>query len=244
MNYRPIDIARKLNISTSLLRHYEKWQLFPIPERSPSGYRIYTEESLYYLQAVRTMTITYGYKKTKEIIQCVQAFDFIQAMWLINEEQSRISQKRNISQQTLTLLHGEDWQMEPNLKKRGWMTIGEAAKFLAVPETTIRHWCNEKLVAVTRDKDSHYRKFDEAAIQRLLLIRMIRTSTWSLDEVRMILDNFDTNSPQQMIQLAEQSLQALNTLLTRQLIANKFLYQLIHYLAPDFFQDFPSGEFY
>lgn len=27
-HYRPIDIARELNISTSALRHYESWGLF------------------------------------------------------------------------------------------------------------------------------------------------------------------------------------------------------------------------
>ena len=38
MNYRPIDIARKLNISTSTLRIYEDMGIIPPVKRSDSGY--------------------------------------------------------------------------------------------------------------------------------------------------------------------------------------------------------------
>ena len=40
MNYRPIDIARKLNISTSTLRIYEDMGIIPPVKRSDSGYWI------------------------------------------------------------------------------------------------------------------------------------------------------------------------------------------------------------
>lgn len=52
MKLRPIDIARKLNISTSTLRHYESWGMLPPVQRSASGYRIYTEEHAAYSSAL------------------------------------------------------------------------------------------------------------------------------------------------------------------------------------------------
>ncbi|MGG5341813.1 MerR family transcriptional regulator [Enterococcus sp. AZ192] len=241
---RPIDIARELNISTSLLRHYEKNQLLPLPKRSKSGYRLYTEESLHYFRAIRTTTITYGYHATKKIMSALQKEKFTEAFWLLNEEQVKLNQRKKISDQTLALLHEEEWQEINQMPNRGWLTIGEAAERLAITETSIRHWTKEQLLDVPRDPESNYRMFDEHAIQQLLFIRMIRASTWSLDEVREILTQFQADSPKRMIELAEQSLRALNELLKRQMISTKYIYALIQFLEPDFFEDFPSSDFY
>lgn len=244
MNYRPIDIARKLNISTSLLRHYEKHGLFPAPERSKSGYRIYSETSFLYIQAVRTATLAYGYRTCKRLMALVHAGDYTQAFWLINQEQFQLHQQKEISDQTLALLHEEESDLITQMPRKGWITIGEAAERLSITETTIRHWTKEGLIEVARDKESNYRKFDEQALRQLLIIRLIRASTWSLDVVRNILATFKADTPTEMIHLAEQSLVALNIRLERSLISQKYLYQLIAFLSPDYFTDFPGMEFY
>lgn len=244
MNYRPIDIARKLNISTSLLRHYEKNKLFPAPERSDSGYRIYSDASFLYIQAVRTATLAYGYRTTKKLMDLVSSGEYMQAFWLVNQEQYQLHQQKEISNQTLALLHEEESDLITQMPRKGWITIGEAAERLSITETTIRHWTKEGLLKVARDEESNYRKFDEQALRQLLLIRLIRASTWSLDVVRDILTTFRAETPTEMIQLAERSLQMLNTRLERLFISQKYLYQLIAFLSPDYFTDFPGMEIY
>lgn len=106
------------------------------------------------------------------------------------KKQVKLNQRKKISDQTLALLHEEEWQEITQMPKRGWLTIGETAERLAITETAIRHWTKEQLLEVSRDPDSNYRMFDEHAIQQLLFIPMIRASTWSLDEVREILTQF------------------------------------------------------
>ena len=244
MTYRPIDIAKKINVSTSLLRFYEKQQLFPAPKRTDAGYRIYTEESFFYLQAVRTATIAYNYKKTREVMALIQNKQFIDVFWLLNEEEVQLHNRKRLSEQTLALLHEEEWTELTQMPKQGWITIGEAAKRLSLTETTIRHWTKEHLLEVPRDPESNYRMFDTASLKQLLIIRMIRASTWSLEKVKEILNHFTAETPEEMIQLAEHSLQVLNQQLTRQFIAKKYIYQLIHHLSPDFFQDFPGIDYY
>lgn len=244
MNYRPIDIARKLTISTSLLRHYEKHELFPAPKRSKSGYRIYSETSFLYIQAVRTATLAYGYRTTKKLMDLVREKNYTQALWLITHEQYQLHQQKEISDQTLALLHKEESELITQMPRKGWITIGEAAERLSITETTIRHWTKEGLLEVSRDAESNYRKFDEQALRQLLIIRLIRASTWSLDAVRDILATFKAETPTEMIQLAEQSLQMLNKRLERLFISQKYLYQLISFLSPDYFTDFPGMEFY
>ncbi|MBL1224876.1 MerR family DNA-binding transcriptional regulator [Enterococcus sp. BWR-S5] len=244
MNYRPIDIARKLNISTSLLRHYEKNELFPAPKRSKSGYRMYSETSFLYIQAVRTATLAYGYRTTKQLMEFIRQKEYSKMLWLINQEQYQLHQQKEISTQTLALLHEEESDLITQMPRKGWITIGEAAERLSITETTIRHWTKEGLLEVTRDKESNYRKFDEQALRQLLIIRLIRASTWSLDVVRDILATFKADSPAEMIQLAEEALLMLNIRLERAFISQRYLYQLIAFLSPDYFTDFPGMEFY
>lgn len=52
MIIRPIDIARRLNISTNALRHYEDWGIIPPVERGTNGYRIYTAEHVAYFECM------------------------------------------------------------------------------------------------------------------------------------------------------------------------------------------------
>ncbi|MGC6768688.1 MerR family transcriptional regulator [Enterococcus sp. LJL128] len=244
MNYRPIDIARQLNISTSLLRHYEKHELFPAPVRSKSGYRIYTETSFYYIKAVRTCTLAYGYTSSKKMMDNIRTGNYTQLFWQLNQEQLKLHQQKDITEKTRALLHDEEIEVLTQMPKKGWITIGEAAERLSLTETTIRHWSTEGLVTVHRDEESNYRKFDEQALKRLLLIRLIRASTWSLDEVREILATFNAETPSEMIALAEHALRWLNKILERQFIAQTYLYQLINHLSPEYLEVFPGTEFY
>jgi len=60
LTVRPIDIARKLNISTSALRHYEDWGIIPPVERGANGYRVYTEVHVAYFECIRAMNAGFG----------------------------------------------------------------------------------------------------------------------------------------------------------------------------------------
>ncbi len=118
--------------------------------------------------------------------------------------------------------------------------IGKAANQLDIPETTIRHWLKEELLIVKRDPESNYHMFDEAAIQMLLTIKMIKMSTWSLEEVRHVLKHFDPDSPDELLEQGKQSSKRINDMILRHLIANKYIYDLICYLNPHFMEDFPA----
>lgn len=64
MEYRPIDIARKLNISTSTLRIYEDIGIIPPVKRTDSGYRIFTQIHLDYFMCIRKMVKGYSLEFT------------------------------------------------------------------------------------------------------------------------------------------------------------------------------------
>lgn len=68
MATRPIDIARKLNVSTTTLRNYEELGLIPPVSRSASGYRVFTEEVLH--KCLSPLTVSYRNAPKAKMIDC------------------------------------------------------------------------------------------------------------------------------------------------------------------------------
>ncbi len=243
MTYRPIDIARKLNISTSSLRFYEEDGIVPKPERTASGYRIYTEEHLYYFQAIRSLSLGFGYQLTHRIMGKILNKEMLAAFWLINDSQANLNKEKKLTDQTLEMLTGQELHTELNLPKRGWFTIGEAADKLNLSTTALRHWCLEGLIEPERDLESGYRMFTYEMMQKVLLIRVIKTSTWSLDEVRPTLTRLDHHSPEKIVEIAQHSLTYINQAIQRQLVAIHYLYVLCRELSLTEIDDFPPTTY-
>lgn len=71
------------------------------------------------------------------------------------------------------------------------MKIGELARATDTPTETIRFYEREGLLAAPPRTASNYRRYGEAEVQRLLLIRRCRALDMSLDEVRALLSLSD-----------------------------------------------------
>jgi hypothetical protein len=52
------------------------------------------------------------------------------------------------------------------------LTIGQAARLLALSTDTLRHWERDGLLAVPRDPDNGYRRYGPAEVDRLRIIRL------------------------------------------------------------------------
>jgi MerR family transcriptional regulator, Zn(II)-responsive regulator of zntA len=55
VNYLRGQIAKMANVSVETLRYYEKNQLIPVPERTKSGYRLYSEEILKRIEFIKNV---------------------------------------------------------------------------------------------------------------------------------------------------------------------------------------------
>ncbi|MBA2876226.1 MerR family transcriptional regulator [Thermaerobacillus caldiproteolyticus] len=224
---RPIDIARKLNISTSALRHYESWGIVPPPERKPNGYRIYTEVHVAYFECIRAMYPGFGMDLIRKIMPLVQQNKITEALWLVNEVQANLYRERRRAEQALKALEMDD----PNRlfltrKKKDWFTIGEVAKEIDVPSTTLRHWEKEGLIMPERDKENGYRKYSPADVRKLLIIRTLRSAVYSLDTIREIINEFDSNNIAHARKIAKDSLSYMDYLIMEQLRGAYYLYKL------------------
>jgi len=71
------------------------------------------------------------------------------------------------------------------------MKIGELAAAAGVPVETVRFYEKQGLLPAPARHDNNYRRYDDAALQRLRFIGNCRALDMSLEEVRTLLDFID-----------------------------------------------------
>lgn len=211
MRYKPIEIARRLQLSTSALRHYESWGAIPAPERAPNGYRIYTDEHLAYFECLRAMGTGYGMAVAVQALKLIQQGSTDQALWLVHEQQALLHQDKQLADKTLHLLGTVDGRHEPETRrgKRG-LTIGQVTLETGVPGSAIRHWEKTGLITLERDQSNGYRRIMPEQVKLILLIRTLRTAVYSLDVIRETVRAYSHNETEPARRVTQDALAYLN----------------------------------
>ncbi|WP_242985927.1 MerR family transcriptional regulator [Oceanobacillus zhaokaii] len=223
---KPIEIARKLGISTSALRHYEAWGIVPPVNRSANGYRLYTDEHVAYFECIRAMNEGFGMDLVRKIMPLIQEQKLTEALWLVNEAQAKLHQEKTKAEQALQALELEELEGFSARHKKDWYSIREVAEEIDVPASTLRHWEKEGLIEPEREIDNGYRKYSRADIRRLLIIRTIRSAVYSLEIVRRVVDEIDQNNLAQAKKIAKDSLTYMDYLIKKQLRGGYYLHKL------------------
>lgn len=232
---RGIEIAKRLNISTSALRHYEAWGLVPEVERAKNGYRIYTSEHEAYFQCIRALYSGFGMDLVKRIMPLIINGKTQEALWLINKAQVDLYNEKMTVQKTVEILDSKDLMELPNLAKQGadkkYFTIGEVAKEANVAASSIRHWELEGLIQPDRNQESGFRIYSQADIRRVFIIRTLQRSVYYLDTVREVLADIDKSNIVQVKEMALQSQQYIDYALAEQIRGIAALQHLLDTVA-------------
>ncbi|MBN2910975.1 MerR family transcriptional regulator [Polycladomyces sp. WAk] len=230
MKIRPIDIARKLNISTSTLRRYESWGIVPPSERAANGYRMYTEEHVAYFECIWAMLPGFGRSITKEVLRKVQRKEVDDALWLVNKQQARIHQDKTMAEKTVRILENEELDNFEPEGKRKWMTIGEVSALTGVSSSAIRHWEKEGLISLPRDQTNGYRRFHRNQIRQIQMIRILRSANYPLEVIRQVIKELGHNHIEVARRFARDSLEKLNSINRNQMRGIYYLYRLLSLL--------------
>lgn len=230
MKIKPIEIARKLDVGTSALRHYEAWGIVPPPQRGANGYRIYTEEHEAYFKCIRAMYPGFGMALVRKVMPMLQQKKYTEALWEINRVQAELYQKKQQALQALEILKPDQMESFLASRKKPWYTIGEVAKEIGVPATTLRHWEKEGLIAPDRDPESGYRRYHRDDIRRLLIIRTVQSSVYLLETVRGIMEKINQQSLSEVRRITMDSLAYMDVQIEQQLRGAHYLYKLIKLL--------------
>ena len=211
-----IEIARKLNVSTSALRHYEAWGLVPEVERAANGYRIYGKKHEAYFQCIRALLPGFGMGLVRQVMPLVVKGEKLEALWIVNKAQVDLRAERDTALRAMELMErlGEA-ELPPHLDKNAF-TIGEAAKLANVSASAIRYWEKEGLIKPERHGESGFRLYTQSDIRSLLIIRTVQRAAYSLDIVREVLSGLRRHHVAQAKEMARQSLQYIDQALIEQ----------------------------
>ncbi|KHF41253.1 MerR family DNA-binding transcriptional regulator [Halalkalibacter okhensis] len=217
---RPIDIARKLQISTSTLRSYEARGIVPSPQRSSSGYRLYTDEHLAYFECILAMSPGFGMDITSAVLKKIQLGELDSALWIINKAQVGNYEDKATIQQTIVFLD--------HLPSKRMMTIGEVATETNVPPSTIRYWEKEGYLTSIREGENNYRLYDMFQLLKVLLMKSMQNEVYSEESVRIknTMKKLDLHDIQRMKQLISIIQEKVNKRNHMQLQGLAFLDQL------------------
>jgi DNA-binding transcriptional MerR regulator len=157
--------------------------LLPPVERSPSGYRLFTQHHLDCLRLARRIYAA-GYPgrvlraSSNEIIQRAVTGDWPGALEKAHAHWLSVSAELERANQAANLL--EHWaQTRVADSGEGPLAIGDVSALLDVSHDVIRNWERNGLIRVPRNAYNNYRLFGKKEIERLHIIRMLSRAGYS-----------------------------------------------------------------
>jgi DNA-binding transcriptional MerR regulator len=207
---RTIDLAQAVHISVQQVRNYETAGFIPRAERSPAGYRRYTEKHLVALKTARSLVAGYGWRRARAAMHAVHAGQLSAALALLDERHAELAGARYQIEQTLGTLSmlaaqpaalANGRPAHPRLAQP--LHVGEAARLVGVRVSALHFWEQQGLLQPTRDKNNRYRQYDEQEMRRLRVVVLLRNAGYDFEAIRTALDELTAGRPERAIAAAE-----------------------------------------
>ena len=192
--FRTSDLARAARVHPNTVRKYADWGLIPPVERSPSGYRLFTQQHLDCLRLARMVySAPYpgrGFRALgNEVIQRAVVDDWQGALEKAHEHLELVISELQQADSAANLLEHWAQNMSSTVGDESPLTIGEASKLLGVSIDVIRNAERNGLITVPRNSYNKYRLFGKKEIERLRIIRMLTRAGYShMSILRMFLE--------------------------------------------------------
>lgn len=195
---RTHDLALAGHISVQQVRNYEASGLIPQAQRSPKGYRLYTQQHLVALKTVKSLVPGYGWQRTSAIMQALHQGDLSAALATIDERHAELTSKRRLVEQTLlalrTLAAQSDALHSSHPSQR--VRVGEAAKRVGVRVSALHFWEQQGLLRPVREQHSRYRLYDEHQMRRLCVVALLRDAGYPFNVILSVLDELTAGQPE------------------------------------------------
>jgi DNA-binding transcriptional MerR regulator len=208
---RTIDLAQAAHISVQQVRNYESDGFIPRADRSPAGYRRYTQMHLAALKTARSLVGGYGWQRARVAMHAVHAGQLPAALAQIDERHAELASARHQIEQTLaslSMLAAQSAALataRPSHPRHSVaLRVGEAAALVGVRVSALHFWEQQGLLRPARDRSNRYRQYDEQQMRRLRVVVLLRNAGYDFDAIRMTLDELAAGRPERAIAAAEQ----------------------------------------
>lgn len=193
---RTSDLARVVGVHVNTIRLYEAWGfLSPVP-RAANGYRRF---SPVHLDQVRLVRLALGFtwlggdtrKQALRMIKESAAGDFRAALERGEELRNRIKNEQTRAEEAVELL--DRWAQGEGTAgavAKG-LSISRAAEHLGVTTDALRTWERNGLLKVPQNPRNRYRVYGPVEINRLQVIRTLRSARYSLMAILRMMIRLD-----------------------------------------------------
>jgi DNA-binding transcriptional MerR regulator len=177
------DIAKAVGVHPNTVRLYEEWGFLPPVPRSPSGYRLFSQEHLDQMRLARAAL--HGQwpgqnirQSALKLVRLSASGDLGGALEQGYRHLALVQAERAQAEAAAELL--ERWaQGVATDATSETLPIGKAARLLGVTTDMLRNWERNGLIRVPRDPNNCYRRYGAAEIGRLRVIRVLNRAGYS-----------------------------------------------------------------
>lgn len=180
---RTSDLARSVGVHPNTVRLYVKWGLLPPVERSPAGYRLFTQRHLDCLRLARLIYAA-DYPGTDlrasghDIIERAVINDWSGALDKASAHLAAVQAELEQANTAAALLEHWAQSMAEDAGDEA-LPIGDASQMVGASLDAIRNWERDGLISVPRNPNNGYRCFGRRDIERLRIIRMLSHAGYS-----------------------------------------------------------------
>ena len=205
--FRTSDLAREVGIHPNTVRRYLEWGLIPPVERSPNGYRIFTQRHLDCLRLARLVYTSYYPGKAlrasaTSMIESAAADDWPGALQQARLHVVNVNTEIELAESTVRLL--ESWAEKSARDAEDTssqvFTIGQACEKLDVTHDVLRNWERNGLISIPRDPANGYRQIREPELERLRIIRLLSHAGYSMMAMLRMFVQFDSGESRNLRQ--------------------------------------------
>ncbi len=223
MAIRPVDIARRLKVSTTMLRHYEMFGMIPAVMRSSNGYRIYTAEHIAYFICIREMMHGFTLSEIGKILKPVLERQIDEALWMANKAQAALQNDKYVCEQIKQRFMHKKKASAPKE-----YSIDAISKATGILPSTIRYWDKIGLISADRCTANNYRAFTQSHVDEILMLQALKLSMrargekYAVEQIRKEMQKFnfdDTEKISAIVASIESHLVLLNRAQIRSICA-------------------------
>jgi DNA-binding transcriptional MerR regulator len=189
--FKPAGLAREHGISAQAVRNYERDGFLPAAQRTPSGYRIYTEVHAAALRAYLALIPAYGHSTAGRIMGALTAGDLDGALTAVDHGHLQLLRDRetlDTVREAVDHLTAEPAAAPDRVPR----TIGELARRLRVTPATVRNWEGAGILVPARDPATGYRVYRAADVRDAELAHLLRRGGYPLERIATVVQQVRT----------------------------------------------------
>ncbi|MEV8517015.1 TioE family transcriptional regulator [Dactylosporangium sp. NPDC051484] len=184
--HRPVDLARRHGLSAQAVRNYERDGVLPPAQRSPTGYRRFTDVHAKALNAYLALIAGHGYAAGGDIMRAVNRGEIDTALRTIDHSHALLQRDRetlDTVETAVTMLT----RTQPPPQSREAVPISVLAHRLGVRPATLRKWERAGILQPARDPATGYRVYSPSDVRDAELAHLLRRGGYRLDHIAAVL---------------------------------------------------------